>query len=105
MTLRTAELQKKKKKHPNNIFSVEIKFDFDTKKMISITAELILGNIYFSPVPVELPANKAEKKALANYFFNSYRYCSRNEMPEDGILRYKNYPDPKIKLSRSNMYV
>ena len=105
MKLRTCELLSIHEKHPKDIFSVEIKFDFNTKTMLSITAELVLGDIYFSSVSVELPTNKTEKKCLANYFFNSYRNYSRTEMPEDGVLRYTNYPDRKIHHTRATMYL
>lgn len=105
MTLNTSELLSIHEKHPNDIFSLKAKFDFDTKEMLILTAELNLGGLYFSPVNVELPTNKAEKKALANKFFYEYRNCSREEMPENGILVYKNYPNPRYTVTRPTMYI
>ena len=91
MTLTTCELLTIKEKHPENIISVEAKFDFDTKTLLGIEASLVFGGIKFNFVQIELPTTKAEKKQLAYTFFDTYSKCSREEMPADGILRYRNF--------------
>lgn len=105
MTLKTHELLSIHQKHPNDIFSLKAKFDFDKKMMLELTAELNFGGLYFGSVHVELPTNKAEKKALANMFFYAYRDCSREEMPKNSVLVYKNYPNPKYTVTRPTMYI
>ena len=91
MTLTTCELLTIQEKHPENIIFVEAKFDFDTKILLGIEASLVFGGINFNFVQIELPTTKAEKKQLAYTFFGTYSECSREEMPADGILRYRNF--------------
>lgn len=91
MTLTICELLTIQEKHPENIIFVEAKFDFDTKILLGIKASLVFGGINFNFVQIELPTTKAEKKQLAYTFFGTYSECLREEMPADGILRYRNF--------------
>ena len=67
-------------------------------------AEVELSGLYFSSVPVELPINTVESAYLKLFFVDKYGHLSRHEMPENGILKYENYPK-KRKHTRPTMYI
>lgn len=105
MKLTTAELISIHQRNPQSVYRVDAQFNFDTKELLALTAEIYLGNVYFSSVEVELPNSKAEKKALGRTFFSAYKNFSHEEMPENGILTYRNYPEKKKRSVRATMFL
>ena len=88
MRLRASELLEIFEKQPEDILSVSAQYDYENRKLVSVSATLIWGSLTFANVEVEFPTTKADLNKLRERF---YRNCSLEQSPSDGALKLLNF--------------